>query len=166
MWLLGSGTKNCSKSMVAVRSGSLAPFWPEGRHVELATFCCACLTGERMLQRARFAAGETVLVTGASGGVGSYPALSRPRRCADRSDGSRQRTGNARYRRGAVVTRRGRDLVDAVRKSANGLPVDDVADLVGGVILSGLLKVLGPKADIPQRAPSPGPVVQLDPLET
>ncbi|NNF77544.1 MAG: alcohol dehydrogenase catalytic domain-containing protein, partial [Rhizobiales bacterium] len=37
---------------------------------ELATFCCAYLTGEHMLDRAGLAAGETVLITGASGGVG------------------------------------------------------------------------------------------------
>ena len=39
--------------------------------VELATFCCAYLTGEQMLERAALKAGERVLVTGASGGVGS-----------------------------------------------------------------------------------------------
>ncbi len=39
--------------------------------VELATFCCAYLTGEQMLERAGLKAGERVLVTGASGGVGS-----------------------------------------------------------------------------------------------
>ena len=39
--------------------------------VELATFCCAYLTGEHMLDRAGVAAGERVVVTGASGGVGS-----------------------------------------------------------------------------------------------
>ena len=38
---------------------------------ELATFCCAYLTGEHMLDRARVAEGERVLITGASGGVGS-----------------------------------------------------------------------------------------------
>ena len=38
---------------------------------ELATFCCAYLTGEHMLDRAALAPGETVLITGASGGVGS-----------------------------------------------------------------------------------------------
>ncbi len=38
---------------------------------ELATFCCAYLTGEHMLDRARLDQGERVLVTGASGGVGS-----------------------------------------------------------------------------------------------
>jgi NADPH:quinone reductase-like Zn-dependent oxidoreductase len=38
---------------------------------ELATFACAYLTGEHMLDRARVAAGERVLITGASGGVGS-----------------------------------------------------------------------------------------------
>jgi NADPH:quinone reductase-like Zn-dependent oxidoreductase len=38
---------------------------------ELATFCCAYVTGEHMLRRTRVTAGERVLVTGASGGVGS-----------------------------------------------------------------------------------------------
>jgi NADPH:quinone reductase-like Zn-dependent oxidoreductase len=38
---------------------------------ELATFCCAYLTGEHMLDHAGVAAGERVLITGASGGVGS-----------------------------------------------------------------------------------------------
>ena len=38
---------------------------------ELATFCCAYVTAERMLARARVTGGEIVLVTGASGGVGT-----------------------------------------------------------------------------------------------
>src|SRR5262249_35870630 len=38
---------------------------------ELATFCCAYLTGEHMLNRARVAADDRVLITGAWGGVGS-----------------------------------------------------------------------------------------------
>jgi NADPH:quinone reductase-like Zn-dependent oxidoreductase len=38
---------------------------------ELATFPCSYSTGEYMLTRARLAEGESVLITGASGGVGS-----------------------------------------------------------------------------------------------
>lgn len=38
--------------------------------IELATFCCAYLTAERVLERAGLAAGEAAPVTGASGGVG------------------------------------------------------------------------------------------------
>ena len=38
---------------------------------ELATFACAYMTAENMLETAGLAAGETVLVTGASGGVGT-----------------------------------------------------------------------------------------------
>ena len=37
----------------------------------LATFCCAYLTAEHMLDRVRLAEGERILITGASGGVGS-----------------------------------------------------------------------------------------------
>ena len=36
--------------------GELGTFLAGRRHVELATFCCACLTGERLLERARLAA--------------------------------------------------------------------------------------------------------------
>jgi NADPH:quinone reductase-like Zn-dependent oxidoreductase len=38
---------------------------------ELATFWCAYHTGEQMIERAAVKSGETVLITGASGGVGS-----------------------------------------------------------------------------------------------
>ncbi|GIS88606.1 MAG: hypothetical protein CM1200mP18_13160 [Gammaproteobacteria bacterium] len=38
---------------------------------ELATFACSYVTAENMLNRAQVTAGDTVLVTGASGGVGS-----------------------------------------------------------------------------------------------
>jgi NADPH:quinone reductase-like Zn-dependent oxidoreductase len=38
---------------------------------EFATFCCAYLTGEHLLNRGQVAAGKRVIITGASGGVGS-----------------------------------------------------------------------------------------------
>ena len=38
---------------------------------ELSTFICAYITAENMLSTARLQAGETVLVTGSSGGVGT-----------------------------------------------------------------------------------------------
>ena len=41
--------------------------------VELASFPCSYSTAENMLTRARLAKGERVLITGASGGVGSAP---------------------------------------------------------------------------------------------
>ena len=45
---------------------------------ELATFPCACITAEHMLDAVGLAAGESVLVTGASGGAGSALVRIRP----------------------------------------------------------------------------------------
>ena len=92
--------------------------------VELATFCCAYVTAERMLARAHVTGGETVLVTGASGGRGhrTHPARESPRRGPGRRrqrplDGcpaGARRTGGHRTRVGRP---RRCDLLDAGRAS-------------------------------------------------
>ena len=132
--------------------------------IELATFCCAYLTGERMLERARLAAGEIVLVTGASGGVGSgIIQLARARGAipiALTAPGKEQ----AMLDIGAevVVTRGSGDLFQAVVTAAKGRAIDVVADLVGGVIFNDLLKILRPEGRYTTAGAIAGPVVQLD----
>ena len=132
--------------------------------IELATFCCAYLTGERMLERARLAGGETVLVTGASGGVGSgIIQLARARGAvpiAVTAPGKEQAMLDIGAE--AVVTRGECDLVEAVHKAANGSPIDVVADLVGGAMFNDLLKILRPEGRYTTAGAIAGPVVQLD----
>ncbi|MBD8079436.1 alcohol dehydrogenase family protein [Cellulosimicrobium arenosum] len=130
---------------------------------ELATFCCAYLTAEQMLDRARLAAGERVLVTGASGGVGSaIVQLARVRGAipyavtsAGKEDAMREIGAED------VVLRDAPDLVAEVERVVDG-PVDVVADLVAGPLFNDLLRILRPEGRYTTAGAIGGPVVDLD----
>jgi len=131
---------------------------------ELATFCCAYLTGEHMLQRAAVRAGERVLVTGASGGVGSgIVQLCRARGAIPYALTSRGKEA-ALYDIGAeaVVASDESDLVQAVDEATGGEPIDVVADLVAGPLFNALLRILRPEGRYTTAGAIAGPVVQLD----
>jgi len=132
--------------------------------IELATFCCAYLTGERMLARARLAAGERILVTGASGGVGSaIIQLARARGAVPIAvAGPGKEAATLAIGAEAVVTRGDGDLVEAVQAASGGRPIDVVADLVGGPLFNDLLKILRPEGRYTTAGAIAGPIVQLD----
>jgi NADPH:quinone reductase-like Zn-dependent oxidoreductase len=129
----------------------------------LATFCCAYLTAEQMLVRARLGEGERVLVTGASGGVGSailqlarvrgaipYAVSSPGKEEALRAIGAQE-----------VILRGSGDLVEEVARVADG-PIDVVADLVAGPLFNDLLRILRPEGRYTTAGAIGGPVVNLD----
>lgn len=130
---------------------------------ELATFCCAYLTAEQMLDRARLGKGERILVTGASGGVGSaILQLARVRGAvpyAVTSAGKEQALKDIGAE--AVVLRDTDDLVAEVAKVVDG-PVDVVADLVAGSMFNDLLRILRPEGRYSTAGAIGGPVVDLD----
>lgn len=132
--------------------------------VELATFCCAYLTGEQMLERAALRAGERVLVTGASGGVGSgIVQLARARGAIPYAIvGEGKEAAVLDIGAEAVVTRGVDDLPAAVDKATGGRPIDVVADLVGGAMFNDLLRILRPEGRYTTAGAIAGPVVQLD----
>jgi len=130
---------------------------------ELATFCCAYLTAEQMLDRARLDKGERILVTGASGGVGSaiiqlarvrgaipYAVTSAGKEDALRDIGAED-----------VILRDTPDLVAEVERVVDG-PVDVVADLVAGSMFNDLLRVLRPEGRYSTAGAIGGAVVDLD----
>jgi NADPH:quinone reductase-like Zn-dependent oxidoreductase len=114
---------------------------------ELATFCCAYLTGEHMLDRTRVAAGERVLITGASGGVGSgLIQLSRARGAIPYAVASRSKAEAVKdVGAEAVICRGEGDLVAAVEAATGGRAIDVVADLVAGPLFGDLLQILRPE---------------------
>ncbi len=130
---------------------------------ELATFCCAYLTAEQMLERAQLGAGERVLVTGASGGVGSaILQLARVRGAipyAVSSAGKEQALLDIGAE--AVILRDAGDLVAEVERVVDG-PVDVVADLVAGPMFNDLLRILRPEGRYTTAGAIGGAVVQLD----
>lgn len=141
---------------------------------QLATFCCAYLTAEQMLDRARLARGETVLVTGASGGVGSaiiqlarvrgaipYAVTSRGKERALLDIGAEKTILRDGDGDGDSDGNGGGDLVGAVGRAVAG-PVDVVADLVAGPLFNDLLRILRPEGRYTTAGAIGGPVVQLD----
>ncbi|MBA8880635.1 NADPH:quinone reductase-like Zn-dependent oxidoreductase [Phyllobacterium myrsinacearum] len=132
--------------------------------IELATFCCAYLTGEQMLERAGLKSGERVLVTGASGGVGSgIVQLARARGAIPYAVvGAGKEQALLDIGAEAVITRGDGDLVTAVERVLDGKPIDVVADLVGGPMFNDLLRVLRPEGRYTTAGAIAGPVVQLD----
>jgi NADPH:quinone reductase-like Zn-dependent oxidoreductase len=127
--------------------------------VELATIPCAYATAENMLHRARAGAGEHVLVTGASGGVGSAAVQLAKRRGATVTavvggDKAEQvlAIGADRVidRRGDAATRLGEETVDLV--------VDNVA----GPGFGSMLKVLRRGGRYVSSGAIGGPIVSLD----
>ena len=126
---------------------------------ELASFPCAYSAAENMLTRIGLAAGEKVLITGASGGVGSAAVQLAKRRGA------------------SVIAMAGNDKADAVRalgadhvipRSADlaamfaGAPFDTAVDVVGGPQFAEILKCLRNGGRYGVAGAISGPIAELD----
>ena len=131
---------------------------------ELATFPCSYSTGEYMLTRARLTGGETALVTGASGGVGSglvQLAKTRGARVIAIA-GPDKLSAVRKLGADAVISRTEDDLEQAVRDSAPNGGVDVVADIVGGGNFPMWLELLVRGGRYVTSGAIAGPMVDLD----
>ena len=131
---------------------------------ELATFCCAYLTAEHMLDRARLKAGERILISGAAGGVGSaLIQLSRARGAIPYAITSADKAPSVTAL-GAegVVLRDGGDLAKQIKAMMQDQPIDVVADVVAGPLFKILINLLRPEGRYTTAGAFAGPVVELD----
>ena len=127
--------------------------------VELASFPCSYSTAENLLTRAAVTENDTVLVTGASGGVGSAVIqLAKVRKARVIAITSRSKSAN--------VLSLGADKVllreDSVVKTLGTGSVDVVIDLVAGRQWPQLLEVLKPMGRYAVSGAIGGPFVELD----
>ena len=131
---------------------------------DLATFPCSYSTAEYMLTRARLADGETVLITGASGGVGSALVQLAKRRGATviAVAGRSKMAAVEGLGADAVIPRETDDLAAAVRDAAPRGEVDVAADIVGGDGFPGLLDALARGGRYITSGAIAGPMVSLD----
>ena len=131
---------------------------------ELATFPCSYSTGEYMLTRAQVCAGETILIAGASGGVGSGLVQLAKRRGARVIAVAGRSKMEAVAGLGAdwVVAREETDFESAVRAVAPGGEVQVVADVVGGSGFPCLLDLLARGGRYVTSGAIAGPLVELD----
>ncbi|MGO9933327.1 MAG: alcohol dehydrogenase family protein [Steroidobacteraceae bacterium] len=126
---------------------------------ELASFPCAYAAAENMLTRLRLQAGETVLITGASGGVGSAAVQLAKRHGATV-------LAIAGISKAAAVASLGATQVlardEGVLAALGREQVDAVADVVGGGQFSELLDVLRRGGRYAVAGAIAGPMVALD----
>ena len=162
--LIGSERDGGFAEYVAVPAENAHVIESDLSDAELATFPTAYVTSLRMLNRARVSAGETVLVTGASGGVGSgLVQLARLRGARVIALVGSGKEDQARaLGTELVITRDTGNLPAAVAKVASGRPIDVVADVVGGEVFADLLNVLRPMGRYVTAGAIAGPVVRLD----
>jgi len=128
-------------------------------NVELASFPCSYSTAENMLTRAAVKAGETVLVTGASGGVGSAAVqLVKARGATVIAVTSAAKSGNMQDIGADKILHRGADYIASLGSNS----VDVVIDLVGGPQWTELLDILRPFGRYAVSGAIAGPLVELD----
>lgn len=126
---------------------------------ELASFPCSYSTAENLLTRAHVIDGDTVLVTGASGGVGSATIQLAKARGARVFGVTSPAKSNRIMNLGAELTlTRDDSLVQALGKNS----VDVVIDLVAGKRWPDLLEVLKPFGRYCVAGAIGGPLVELD----
>ena len=126
---------------------------------ELACLPCAYSTAENLLTRANVPAGERVLITGASGGVGSAAvqlAHLRGAQVIAQADSSKHATLNTIGAKHTLA--RDKDVVQALGKDS----VAVVLDLVGGPAWPALLDVLQRGGRYATAGAIAGPAVTLD----
>ena len=158
-WYIGSECDGGFADYVTVAARHAYPIDSALSDAELATFPCSYSTAENMLNRAQVSEGDTVLITGASGGVGSAAiqlAKVRGARVIGVAGASKQQSvADA----GADLTLiRGSSLEVALGNDS----VDVVIDLVGGEDWPELPNILRPFGRYAASGAIAGPIVQLD----
>lgn len=131
---------------------------------ELATFPTSYDTAEEMLVRTRLAAGETVVITGAAGGVGTaLIQLAKVRGAlviAIAGSGKEDRLREVGA--DAYVSRDAADIVAEVQAITGPAGADVVVDVVGGPMFGSLLKMLSRGGRYASAGAIAGPVQQID----
>ncbi|MCU1394773.1 MAG: NAD-dependent epimerase/dehydratase family protein [Ilumatobacteraceae bacterium] len=127
--------------------------------IELASFPCSYSAAENMVQRANVTSADRVLVTGASGGVGSAAVQLVRRRGAHVTAMTASDKRSALLGLGAdEVVDRDEDLVETFGRGS----FDVVIDVVGGPHWATLLEVLRVRGRYAVAGAVAGPVVSLD----
>lgn len=131
---------------------------------ELATFSCSYTTAEGMLARANVTHNDTVLVTGASGGVGSALIQLAKRRGARVVGLASEAKHDSLIALGAdALLPRSPDNIHAALKQAIGSEyVSVLADIVGGEAFPTLLEALERGGRYTCSGAIAGPIVKMD----
>jgi len=158
LWM-GSDFDGAFAEFVKVPAAEVFEVRCDWTDAELASIPCAYATAENMLHRARAAADEHVLVTGASGGVGSAAVQLAKRRGARVTAIAQASKADAVRALGAErVIDRDADAVALLGEESVDLVVDNVA----GPRFGAMLKLLRRGGRYASSGAIGGPIVSLD----
>ncbi len=158
-WTLGSECDGAFAQYMVAENSEAYRIESDWSDVELASIPCAYSTAENLLHRAGLAGGEQVLITGASGGVGSAAVQLARRRGAEIIAVSGAAKAAEVAALGAVkVVDRGADLVAELGRDS----FDVVVDLVVGPGWPALLELLRTGGRYATAGAIAGPLVELD----
>jgi len=155
----GSDVQGAFAEFAAVQARNACAVRSALSDAELASFPCAYLAAENMLTRALVTASDKVLVTGASGGVGSAAVQLAKRRGAQVIALAGEAKSAAIKALGASqVLPRESDLISQLGRES----IDVVVDVVGGPRFPQLLDLLVRKGRYASAGAIAGPAVELD----
>lgn len=161
---LGSELDGGYAQYMVIGAGSVFPIDSDLSDAELATFATSWITAENMLNRAKVAEGDTVLIPGASGGVGSALIQLANRRGATTialASPSKQEAVAA-IGPHAVLDRAPADLRSELKRIIGTDSVTVVADVVGGDYFGTLIDVLARGGRYTCSGAIAGPIVEFD----
>ena len=158
VWL-GSDFDGAFAQYIKVKAEHAFAINSDWSDAELATIPCAYGTAENMLHRANLSAGETVLIAGASGGVGSAAVQLAKRRGAKViAIASRDKHPQLEGLGVDKLLDRNDDLIGLLGENSIDLVVDNVA----GKQFPTMLKLLKRGGRLVSSGAIAGPVVDLD----
>ncbi len=158
IWL-GSDFDGAFAQYVRIPGSEVFPVSCDWTDAELGSIPCAYGTSENMLHRAGVMQGETLLITGASGGVGSATVQLAKRRGARVIAIAGESKLQAVQELGAdMVIGRSFNLLDVLGEQV----VDVVVDNVAGNSFPDMLKILRRGGRLVSSGAIAGPVVSLD----
>lgn len=133
-------------------------------HAELATFATSYVTAENMLNRAQVGQGDSVLIPGASGGVGSaLIQLARRRGASTIAMASEAKWDSVKaVGADALLPRAPANLKAALKEATGGETVTVVADVVGGDGWPALIDALARGGRYTCAGAIAGPIVSFD----
>lgn len=156
---VGTDRDGCFAEYVVVPAINAIAVHSDLSNAELASFPCSYLAAENMLARAAVGPQDCVLITGASGGVGSAAVQLARRRGARITALAAADKANAVEALGAHhVLPRDVDLVAALGAET----IDAVIDCVGGAQFTGFMHVLRSRGRYAVAGAIAGPRVELD----
>ncbi len=158
IWM-GSDFNGAFAQYLKIKASEVFPITCDWTDSELGTIPCSYGTSENMLHRANVRSGETVLVMGASGGVGSATVQLAKRRGAKVIGVASENKHEQMSKFGVdILYGRSANLIDELGEES----VDVVIDNVAGESFPSMLKLLVRGGRLMSSGAISGPIVELD----